>query len=170
MQTLIPVLSLALVLFSGCIYEVPMTPDHAIPVDPAMVGLWQGVPEPGKADEPDARMLVLKYSDTEYVIRYPSGRDAMYFRGYPIKVGNLQCVQIQLIGGDDQPVKGDDRRYHVVACKLADGVLEVRTLNPDVISNQVTTSADLAKAIRANLANPDLFKDPGKFKKVAKES
>jgi hypothetical protein len=67
-------------------------------------------------------------------------------------------------------VKGGDRRYHVVACKLADGVLEVRTLNPDVISKQVTTSAGLARAIRANLANPDLFKDPGRFRKVVKES
>lgn len=169
MRTLLPVLALALVLCGGCVYEVPVTPDHAIPVDPAMVGLWQAVPEPGQAEAPDERMLVLQYSETEYAIRYPSGKDAMYFRGYPIKVGNLRCVQVQLIGAEDRPVKDGDRKYQVVTCQLADGVLEVRTLNPDVISKAATTSADLARAIRANLADPALFKDPGRFRKVVQE-
>jgi len=116
----------------------------------------------------DEMMLVLKYSDTEYVVRYPSGKDAMFFRGYPIKVGDLQCVQIQLLGEKDQPADDDDRKYHIVACRLAEGVLELKTLNTDLIPSTLATGADVLKAIKANLADPDLFKDPGKFRKVVK--
>jgi hypothetical protein len=45
----------------------------------------------------------------------------------------------------------------------------VRTLDPDVISNAVTTGADLARATRANLADPGLFRDPGTSRKVVPE-
>ena len=167
MRTWTPIL--ALVLLSGCVYKAPVTTNHTIPVNPAVLGVWQAVPEPGKDLDADERMLVLKYSDTEYMVRYPSGKDAMFFRGYPIKVGNLQCVQIQLLGEKDQPVNDEDRKYQVVAYKLADGVLELRTLNADLVSDRLATSADLLKAIKANVADPDLFKDPGKFKKLVKE-
>lgn len=169
MRALTPVLALVLVLLSGCVYKAPVTTTHTIPVDPAVLGVWQAVPEPGEDLDADERMLVLKYSDTEYMVRYPSGKDAMFFRGYPIKLGNLRCVQIQLLGEKDQPVNDEDRKYQVVAYKLADSVLELRTLNADLISDRLATSADLLKAIKANIANPDLFKDPGKFKKVVKE-
>jgi hypothetical protein len=169
MRTWTPILALVLVLLSGCVYKAAVTTNHTIPVNPAVLGMWQAVPEPGKDLDADERMLVLKYSDTEYMVRYPSGKDAMFFRGYPIKVGNLQCVQIQLLGEKDQPVNDEDRKYQVVAYKLADGVLELRTLNADLISDKLATSADLLKAIKANIANSDLFKDPGKFKKVVKE-
>jgi hypothetical protein len=169
MRTWTPILALVLVLLSGCVYKTPVTTNHTIPANPAVLGMWQAVPEPGKDLDTDERMLVLKYSDTEYMVRYPSGKDAMFFRGYPIKVGNLQCVQIQLIGEKDQPVNDEDRKYQIVAYKLADGVLELRTLNADLVSDRLATSADLLKAIKANVANPDLFKNPGKFKKLVKE-
>ncbi|OGR17869.1 MAG: hypothetical protein A3K53_06400 [Deltaproteobacteria bacterium RIFOXYB2_FULL_66_7] len=66
-------------------------------------------------------------------------------------------------------MKDSDRKYHVVAYQLADGVLELKTLNTDLVPGTLTSSAELVKAIQANLANPELFKDPGKFRKVAKE-
>jgi len=169
MRTLTLVLVPFLVLLSGCVYRAPVTTNHTIPIDPAVLGLWQAIPEPGKAVDADETMLVLKYSDTEYVVRYPSGKDAMFFRGYPIKVADLQCVQIQLLGGKDQPADEDDHKYHIVAYRLAEGVLEVKTLNTDLIPSTSATGADVLKAIKANLANPDLFKDPGKFKKLVQE-
>ncbi len=169
MRAWTPILALVLVLLSGCVYKAPVTTKHTIPVDPAVLGAWQAVPEPGKDLDADERMLVLKYSDTEYMVRYPSGKDAMFFRGYPVKVGNLQCVQIQLLGERDQPVNDEDRKYQLVAYKLADGVLELRTLNADLVSDRLATSAELLKAIKANVADPELFKDPGKFKKLVKE-
>jgi len=163
------VLALVLTLLSGCEYQAPVTTNHTIPVDPAVLGVWEAVPEPGKAADADETMLVLKYSETEYLIRYPSGKDAMFFRGYPIQVGGLQCVQIQLLGAKDQPVHDDERKFHVVAYTLAGGVLEVKTLNTELVPRSLATSAGVLKAIQANLADPDLFKDPGRFRKVGKE-
>lgn len=169
MRTLTLVLVLSLVLLSGCVYTAPVTTSHTIAIDPAMLGLWQAVPDPGKDVDADESMLVLKYSDTEYVVRYPSGKDAMYFRAYPIQVGSLPCMQVQLLGEKDQPANDVDRKYHVLTCRLTDGVLELKTLNTHLVPSELATGAEVLKAIKANLANPDLFRDPGKFTKVVRE-
>ena len=169
MRTLTLSLAIVLGLLSGCVYEVPVTANHTISIDPAVLGLWEEIPEANKDADADAKMLVLKYSDTEYLVRYPSGKDAMFFRAYPIKVGNLQCMQIQLLAEKDQPVAEGDRKYHVMSYRLADGVLELKTLNKERVSDKLATSADVLKAIKANLAAPDLFNDPGRFKKVVEQ-
>ena len=50
-----------------------------------MQGLWETFPE--DRDEEKERMKILKFSSTEYIIHYPVGENAMYFRAYPVKVG-----------------------------------------------------------------------------------
>ena len=159
-------LALVLGLAAGCQYNVPVTASHTIPVDPAVLGLWQAVPEEGKPVDADERLLVLKYSDTEYLVRYPSGKDGMYFRGYPVKIGNLVCVQIQLIGTNDGPAQADESKYHVVRYAATPDTLEVRTLNTDVVPKTAATADELLRSIRANLKNQDLFHDPGGFRRV----
>ena len=39
-----------------------------------IIGLWEEVPEGDKPPDPDEKMLILKYSDTEYLVHYPIGR------------------------------------------------------------------------------------------------
>jgi hypothetical protein len=73
MRALTPVLALVLVLLSGCVYKAPVTTNHTIPVNPAVLGVWQAVPEPGKDLDADERMLVLKYSGVKPILswKYP---------------------------------------------------------------------------------------------------
>ena len=166
MRSQVAILALVLGLAAGCEYNVPVTVHHAIPVDPAVLGLWQAVPEDGKTVDADERLLVLKYSDTEYLIRYPSGKNGMFFRGYPVKIGDQVCVQIQLIGTNNEPAQAEDRKYHVVSYAATPDTLEVRTLNTEVVPKTATTGDELLRSIQTNLRNLNLFHDPGRFRKV----
>ena len=68
------ILSAAAVLFLvGCVYDSPLTQEHTIPIDPAVLGLWEQIPKEGEKTNPDERILVMKFSATEYSIQYPSG-------------------------------------------------------------------------------------------------
>ena len=48
-------------LFVGCEYESPLTTEHNIPVDPAVLGLWVPIRHEGSEPKQNQRWLVLKY-------------------------------------------------------------------------------------------------------------
>ena len=87
---------LLVLLGTSCIYKQPLVRKNALPVDPHFIGLWEEIPENEKTSNRD-RMLVLKYSDTEYLVQQD---EELYYRGYPIKIGGLDCIQLQLIGSN----------------------------------------------------------------------
>jgi len=87
MKCKLALLTAAVLLITGCEYESPLTKEHNIAVDSAVLGLWEAIPDKGEEPKQNERMMVLKYSGTEYLIHYPVGKDGAYFRGYPIKIG-----------------------------------------------------------------------------------
>lgn len=156
----------AILVMGGCDYPFPLTEEHNISIDPSVLGHWEEVPQGGKAPDPNERMLIFKYTDTEYLVHYPTGKGGMYFRGYPIKIEGVSCVQIQLIGDVDGDVKKEDRKYQVVSYALSKGELEIRTLNTDLVDKDLQDSAKLRQAFLKNKDNKELFKDPGKFRRI----
>jgi hypothetical protein len=156
-------------LISGCEYLAPLSGDHNIPIDPAVIGLWEEAPEGDKPPDPDDRMLIMKYSDTEYIVHYPTRKDEMYYRAYPIKVDGVPCVQIQLIGNAEGGIK-EDRKYQVVKYVLSNGELEIKTLNTDLIDKDLPDTASIKQAFVKNKDNRDLFRNPGKFRRVRVKS
>jgi hypothetical protein len=155
--------------FSGCEYESPLTNKHKIPVDQAVLGLWETVPEKNEAKGSSEKILILKNSNTEYLVHYPIGDDAFYFRGYPIKIGNISCVQIQLIGDSGGDIKAEERKYHVVSYQLIKGELEIKTLNTDLVDKNLKDSKKLRKAFMKNRGNIELFQNPVKFMRCVKK-
>ena len=104
-----PVLMLGAILcLAGCKYEAPLVHEHTIPVDASVLGFWQPVPDGSGSPESSENMMVLQYSETEYCIHYSAKEEPMYFRGYPIRIGDVYCVQLQLIGMNNEPV--DDKK------------------------------------------------------------
>lgn len=158
-----------LFLFAGCEYESPLTNEHNIPVDQAVLGLWETVPDKNEAAGSVEKMLILKYSDTEYLVHYPIGDDAFYFRGYQIKIGDISCVQIQLIGDSGGDIKTEERKYHVVSYQLVKGELEIKTLNTDLIDKNLKESSKLRNAFMKNSDNSALFQNPVRFIKCLKK-
>ena len=155
----------AFLVIPGCDYLAPLTEEHTIPVDASVLGLWEETPRGDKPSSPDERILILKYTDTEYLIRYPAGKDGLYFRGYPVKVEGVSCVQIQQIGTADGDIEKEDRKYQVISYTLSNGELEIRTLNTDLDKN-LPDGAALRGALLKHKDNKDLFNNPGKFRRV----
>ena len=165
----VPVLLIITVLFlAGCKYETPLTKEHAIAIDSSVLGVWEPQPEEREDSGANERMMILKYSDTEYLIHYPpGGNDEAYYRGYPIQIGGISCVQLQVIGIEDGIPKRDIKDlFHVVSYELKKGILEIRTLNTDLVSSNLKTSEALVQAFLNHKDNKDLFTNSARFKPI----
>ncbi len=153
-------------LIAGCEYETSLTDEHVIPVDKAVLGLWEAIPEKTGDSGSKEKMMVLKYTDTEYLIHYPTGDEGFYFRGYPIRIGEISCVQIRLIGDSKGGIKTADRKYHVISYQFVKGELEIKTLNTDMVDKNIIDRNKLKKAFLKNKNKGELFINPVGFKKV----
>ena len=165
--------ALAIIVFflfiTGCDYLAPLAVEHNVAIDPSVIGLWEEVPEGDKPPDPDDRMLILKYSDTEYLVHYPTRKDEGYYRAYPVKVDGISCVQIQQIGTAEGDFK-DARKYHVVSYSISSGELEIKVLNTDLVDKNLQDTALLKQAFLEKKDNKDLFTNPGKFRRVKVKS
>lgn len=161
-------------LIAGCEYETSLTDEHKIPVDKTVLGLWEAVPEKGRVSDPKdrvsdskERLMVLKYTDTEYLVHYPTGDEGFYFRGYPVRIGGISCVQIRLIGDSNGDIKTGERKYQVVSYQFVKGELEIKTLNTDLVDKNIKDRNKLKTAFLTNKNKEELFRNPVRFKKVA---
>lgn len=163
-------------MIAGCEYETSLTDEHKMPVDKAVLGLWDTVPEKGGVSDPKERvsdskerLMVLKYTDTEYLIHYPTGDEGFYFRGYPVRIGGVSCVQIQLIGDSYGAIKTGERKYQVVSYQFVNGELEIKTLNTDLVDKNIKDRNKLKTAFLKNKNKEELFINPVRFRKAVKK-
>lgn len=177
--------TVAVICLAGCIYEAPLVAKHTIPINPALVGLWEAMPkepaEPEKdggrrskvLDDPlaGARLLILKFSDTEYVIT-PGSQDGIYYRAYAIELGGTRCMQLEVIGTGEGAPDWEDKKpkpFLVCSFEMKDGNLMVRTLNEDVIGDDLKTTEALQEAFLKNKDNAELFGEWAVYRKVKAE-
>lgn len=159
-----------LLFYSGCKYEAPLTKEHNLAIDQSVLGLWELIPGKGEKRDPHERVMILKYTETEYLIHYPIGKDGMYFRGYPINIGDVPCVQIQLIGTEEGNLDKDNKElFQVVSYQLSHGDLIIKTLNSSLVGDDLRDSEALKKAFLKHKNDKDLFQDPGRFRKIEKK-
>jgi len=159
----------ALFLLSSCDFKVPLTSKHSIGIDQAVLGSWELIAEKGQEADPSGTVTikVYQFSETEYLIHYFEAGSSYYFRGYPINIEGVEAVQLDLLGSDEELVaKDDEDRFHVASYEWLNGQLVIRTLNSEVVDDDISDSESLRKAFLANKDNPDLFQDPGVFKRL----
>jgi len=149
-------------LLCSCVYEVPLDEEAAIPLDPALTGLWQEIPAEGKPEDPDDRLVILPFSKTEYVAVVSPDDGGLYFRAYPVHLGGMELIQLEWLGVD----KEEDEPYHVCRYSLKDEILTVEVLNEDVISSDLKDAVALRKALLENCRNLDLFGKPGRYRRL----
>jgi hypothetical protein len=150
---------------SACNYREPISEKQNTSIDPALLGLWEPVPEKDEVKPSGEWILALKYSDTEYLIHYRTGSDSMYFRAYPLKVGEIFCMQLQLIGNGDGPPAKTDPPYQVASVTLSGDEVTIRMMNTSVVGSDLSGPA-LREAFLKNSKNPALFRKPVKFRRV----
>jgi hypothetical protein len=154
-----------LLCIAACEYREPLSEKQNISVDPALLGLWEPVPEKNEPKPSGEWILALKYSDTEYMIHYRTRTESIYFRAYPLKIGDISCMQLQLIGIDDGPPAKGEPVYQAAFVALTGDEATIRMMNASVVSSNLRGPA-LREAFIKNAKNPDLFREPVKFRRV----
>jgi hypothetical protein len=166
MRHLAVLLIVPVILLAGCEYKAPLTKEHSMRIDAAVLGEWESVPDAEETSADQNGMVILRYSDTEYLIHYPTDKHGIYYRGYPMRIGSIACVQLEALGAEDGPFeKNEDELFHVAKYEIEKGILEIKMLNTDLIDTDLTDSDALRKAFLKNKDNTDLFNDPGRFKR-----
>ncbi len=159
---------LAALLLAACQYESPLGAARDISIDTAVLGLWEAIGDEGKAPKKNDRLMILKFSDSEYLLHYPVGNDGLYYRAYPIEIGAISCVQLQVIGTKDGAPKADEKKlFHVVSYQLADGELAIKKLNPELVHEGLKTRAELMQSFLEHQDDERLFTDPDRFRRSA---
>jgi hypothetical protein len=154
---------LASAVFAGCEYTVPLVTTPSIDIDRSVIGLWQRTGDDGKTES----LLVLPLGQRECLVSYPAGStEAMFGRGCLWRRGDMTLVQLDWFGTAQAKLPDDNRTFQFVEYEIAADTLRVRLLNADIVSKDLKTSTELARAIESNKNNRDLFRDEMVFKKV----
>ena len=154
----------SLICLNSCVFEAPFDAEAKIATEPKLLGRWENVTKQ-TAGAPE-RMLVLQHSANEYIVQYPAGDKAMFFRAYAVELEGSRYIQIQLLGTAEGPVKPEERKYHLLKVSVAGDSLEMRTIDPEVLGNDHRDSSQL-KAVFAKLKDdPKLFDEPVKFTRI----
>ena len=153
-----PCLALLVLVSVGCLYEAPFVEEATRPTDPKLVGSWVEKVVPGEI--PD-RFVVLAFSENEYLIHYPADDEGLYYRAYPVRIGEADYVQLQLLGSPSGPAGRDGGRADYLLAKydLEDPTLSFQLINPDVIDRKIKTSAGLREALTGNIGHKELFSE-----------
>lgn len=163
MKSLLPVFFAAFFL-NSCVFENPFEPEAKLPVDGRLLGRWEEVTESDKLAA--NRLLVIQHSDHEYLVQYPVGDKAMFFRAYAIDIADQRHIQIQLIGTAEGVVKPEDRKYHLLKMALNQDELEIRTIKPEVLGKDLRDTESLRAAFAAHKNDAELFGEPMRFRRL----
>jgi hypothetical protein len=156
-----------MIALTGCLYDAPLTEEHNIPIDPSLLGRWEISVSDTNPSEPKDNIMILKFSDTEYLIHYIATADMRYYRGYPIIVGGVSCVQLQVIGTPEGVPSKDTKPFIPVSYQLIEGELEIKIVNNDLIDEDlIKGSGALRNAFLAHKDDPQLFRDPARFRRL----
>jgi hypothetical protein len=154
----------SLLLLGSCVFESPFEKEAKIAVDPTLIGRWEQVSDDAK--RAPERMLVLKHSDNEYLVEYPMGEKAMFFRAFAVELAGAEFIQIQLIGTADGPVKPGNRKYHLVKVTVKGDSMEMATIDPDLIGREHADPTQMKAAFNEHKDDPKLFGKPEKFRRL----
>jgi len=157
----------ALFILTACDYDVPLVGEASLPIDQALLGTWEAIPENRDEQKLPARIMVRQENANLYVIEYGDGESAIYFKGWLAELEGSHFMQLEVTGDDKGPVGAkDDNLFSVVSYALEDGKLVVRSLNTDLVDAELADTAALQAAFAANRDNPGLFHEPRYFRKL----
>jgi hypothetical protein len=155
------VLLISVILFTaGCGDEAPLAEKQGLPIDASILGLWESVSDAG------LKMIVSKYSETEYSIRFPGGKGDRFLRGYPIKVAGISLIQLTGTG-ENNILKDGSGGYLIISYEFSGGNLVIKTPDSKYTDTGLKSSAALRRAFLKNKDNKDFFFEMLRFRKVS---
>jgi hypothetical protein len=143
------VLSLWMLWFVGCQYDVPITSRSTRNVEQRLLGDWISL-------DGTENMKVRRLDDSTYVVYY----DGDLFRAYHSDVAETPFATVQ-------DLNSSDRKYAYVIWKLSDDGknLRLRNVNDKVVPKETKDSATVVGLLTKNARNPELFGEEIDFQK-----
>ena len=140
---------LCILAFNACEFEVPITSGPTRKVEERLLGNWSSLD--GKE-----KMKVRRFDDSIYIVYF----DGDLFRAYHSDVAETSFVSVQ-------DINSSDRKYAYVVWKLSDDGkrLSLRSVQSKVVPKEQKDSATVAKLLKENAKNPDLFGEEIEFNK-----
>jgi len=157
-----------LLILAACDYDVPLVGEASLPIDQALLGTWEAIPEDRDEQKTPERIVISQESAKLYVIEHIDGESIIYFKGWLAELEGSHFMQVEVTGDNDKGPVGaeDDNLFSVVSYTLNNGELVVRELNTDLVNAELADTAALQAAFVANRDNPSLFHKPGQYRKL----
>ena len=145
----------------ACEYDAPFVETAELPVDKALTGMWEEIPTSGEASDPNSNLVIIPFNANEYIVVDSPAKDGLYFRAYPVRIGQDLFVQRDWLGAEE-------KRYHLCRYAVSDEVLSVQLVNDKIISPEIKDSNALQEALLTNLSDPALFEEIARYRKLNK--
>ena len=157
-----------LFILTACDFDVPLVGEASLPIDQALLGTWEAIPEDRDEQKTPERIVISQESAKLYVIEHIDGESIIYFKGWLAELEGSHFMQVEVTGDNDKGPVGaeDDNLFSVVSYALDNGKLVVRSLNTDLVDAELADTVALQAAFAANRDNPSLFHEPGRFRKL----
>jgi hypothetical protein len=143
------VVSLGILAFNACQFEVPITSSPTRKVQEQLLGNWVSLD--GKEN-----MKVRRLDDNTYVVYFEDD----LFRAYHSDVAETPFATVQ-------DLNSSDRKYAYVIWNLSDDGkdLRLRSVSDKVVPKETKDSATVIELLTKNASNPELFGEEIEFKK-----
>lgn len=159
--------ALATWLLAACTYDAPLVADASLPIDRALIGIWQATPAGPDDEQQDERIAVTQASANEYAIVHIDGDSAIYFRGWLAELQGIRFVQLQVTGDEHGPAGADETDlFSVISYELQGEGLVMKALNTQYVDANLPDTEALQQAFAANRDRADLFGEPGRYRRL----
>ena len=167
MKKYLLLLLVAILLTTGCVHEAPLSTEHTLAIDPSLLGLWELVTGEAEGDHDKVRMVVMRWSDTEYLVQLPLGAEGDFYRAYPVEIGGHSLVQTEYLGNYGRGLyPPEETSFPIISYEIVESVLMVSLLNPEVVDEKITDSVALRKAFLKKKNRRDLFNPPVHYRRI----
>lgn len=130
--------------FGGCAYDVPITPEPTGKIEARLLGDWEGE---------GVKMKVRKFDDFNYVVDYwakdEDHDDRVLLRASHSDVAKTSFLSVQNI-------ESNDRVYFYIAWKLSDDGKRLGLRAIDLVPRETKDSASVQRLLKKELNNPEL--------------
>ena len=153
-------------LLTACTYDAPLAPEAILPIDRALLGTWEVLPNEG--DEPSAETVVVREDgENRYKIEHRDGDSVIYFDAWPGEIEGVRFLQLEVTGDDDGPAEpGEPDLYSVIDYRFDGDDIIMRSLNTEFVDHELGDTAALREAFIKHRDNPELFIEPGRLRRL----
>lgn len=152
----------------ACDYDAPLVGEASLPIDQALLGTWELIPEDRSGQESFLHIVIRQESANVYDLKYEDDDATIYAKGWLAELEKIRFMQVEVTGDEEDPIDVEYTDiFSVYSYALDNGELVVKSLNIELVNEYLADSAALQAAFVAHMDDPGLFREPERFRKLS---